>query len=428
MTTQHNRTIVILMVLAIVVVVMVLLVLSLTRTKGGEDGMDTNIFGDTSATRSYTPETTSPTNPFGTVGTSSAPETPTGPAPFFRLVTQKPVIGATIVGKDTAKVAEDVRYVERDSGTVRDTTLAYLNTPEVVSQRTIQRIGEVAWSGNGAAMLARFTDRADGQVVYGFAGHFTTSTSSDPASGAIIRSPALEGAMLPINTITAALSPDGTTMFYIVPTDVGSAGYMEPVGGGTRTEVWTSPLRSVTALWGTAPDIYVYTNPTSAGSGFLWKVTPTTAKSSVLLGEQRGLSVRPAPGGAKILYSFYDPEHILTLRVLIVATGEVSYLPMPTHAEKCTWGPSARYVYCAIPKRTLPDDFLERWYQGTYHTDDTVWRFDTDTGASDQLIDPAKAVSRQIDIVDPVVGPTESYLVFRGRTDDSLWALELPQE
>jgi len=428
MTTHHNRTIVILMVLAIVVVTVVLLILSLTRTKGGGDGTDTGLFGDTSATRSYTPPTTSPMNPFGTVGTSSTLEAPSGPAPFFRLVTPKPVIGATIVGKDTGGVAEDVRYVERDTGMVWDTTLAYLNTPEVVSQRTIQRIGEVAWAGNGAAMLARFTDRADGQVVYGFAGRFAVSTSSDPASGAIVRSPTLEGAMLPINVITAALSPDGSTLFYIVPTEAGSVGYVEPVGGGTRTEVWTSPLRSVTALWGIAPDIYVYTKPTSHGNGFLWDVDPTRRTSSILLGEQRGLSVRPAPGGAKILYSFYDAEGILTLRVLTVATGEVTYLPMPTHTEKCAWGPSARYVYCAIPKRTLPDDFLERWYQGAYRTDDTVWRFDTDTGASDQLIDPAKATARQLDIVDPVIGPTESYLVFRGRTDDSLWALELPRE
>jgi hypothetical protein len=134
--------------------------------------------------------------------------------------------------------------------------------------------------------------------------------------------------------------------------------------------------------------------------------------------------------GTKLLYSHFENDSgVPALKSLSLATGDMTYLPIPTLAEKCAWGnPGSRFVYCAVPRQQPRASFIDEWYQGLATSDDVLWRFDLVTGEAKQLVDLYEELKVRIDAVNLLVSSDEHYLVFRSLRNDYLWALELPYE
>lgn len=352
--------------------------------------------------------------------------------PALRAISKEPVVGAVpFVRDDTSRIGEYVRYVERTSGHIVDTSLTRMEEPEIISGETILRVGRVFWSQNGSTTLLQRLDGASETVYSYVAFHSQSTTSSSTTSTATGMDFTGRHLEYP-NVVTAAVSPEGRSLFYIVGGERGSVGYLEDVARGSRTPVWTSPLMNVTAVWGAHDTVLIYTNPSSIGPGYVWALNTKNGDQSQLLGNEYALEARMNAQGTKVLYSIQEINTgLLSLRVLDVATRQVSFIEsgIASLAEKCVWD-SVRdtVVYCAVPRNASTKDYVTRWQLGLLASDDVLWQIHTDTGEAHQVLDPVETTTDQFDIVDPRVSPEGDFLVFRNKTNDILWAAHIPQE
>jgi hypothetical protein len=272
----------------------------------------------------------------------------------------------------------------------------------------------------------RYLDESN-ENIFSYLGTFATSSASGSDQTAV---PTLTGRPLPNNIMTASFSTDNASLLYFDTSSEGSEAYIESVSTGARAQVWSSPLRQLTARWGAKNSIVVYTNPSLDAPGAVWLLDPNTWRARLLLADQRALAAQISPLGDRLLYSMQEGEgNIYSLRVLDIETNNITMLPLPTLAEKCVWqAGGSQYVYCAVPKNMQTKEYLTEWYMGGLPSNDVLWRFNVNTGAAKRIIDPTEEAGSELDMIDLAIDPTNTYLTFRTKQEESLWAVHLPRE
>jgi hypothetical protein len=188
-------------------------------------------------------------------------------------------------------------------------------------------------------------------------------------------------------------------------------------------------LRGLTASWTTDDTVVIYTNPAPNASGVVWLLDTKDWSEEVVLAREHTLEAVLSSSGDMLLYSFKEQESgVSTLRVMHLDTKEITYLPLPTLAEKCVWTQGdSRFVYCAVPRNMTTKDYLTLWQQGRLSSDDVLWRFDVVTGDTKRILDPVEHAKVEFDITDLTIDNSDRYLVFKTRKDEALWAVQLPE-
>jgi hypothetical protein len=384
------------------------------KTNGDESAP----FGDTSALRENGDSETAQDNA-GNIKDLLAQNSSVGqPAPLLHLLSESPVSGAGTYQSGTDRESpEFVRYVDKNTGNIKETPLATIGTVSTVSEKTLLRTSHSVWSSTGSStLILRLNDSAD--TVFGYLGLVEQSTEGQSI---------LNGRPLPNEIISAAFSPAGTALAYLLPSGTGSTLFTENTRTGVRTELWSSPLQDLTVRWD-GGGILVYTNPTSYGDGVVWHIDSNSGKQRILLGGEVGLAAKQSFDGSKTLYSFIEPSGVQSLRVRTEKTNEVVYLPMATIVDKCTWSTvSAEFVYCAVPRTPLTKESIDGIYKGAVSTDDVLWQFNVATGEATQLADLYEEAKVRLDVEYPTVSHTGKYLLFQTRKNDYLWGLQLPE-
>jgi hypothetical protein len=355
-----------------------------------------------------------------------------GALPMLRALSTGPVAGDVPITRALTgyEAREYVRYVDRTSGRIFDTALTAVEEPVTKSGETMLRIGRVYWSPNGTTTLLQRLD-ATGVDVYSYLGTFTVPNASTTPVDTTEET--FSGRHLEYgDVLTAAISPDARTIFYVARTESGSVGYLESIASETRSPVWTSPLTNLTAAWGGNDTVVIYTNPSAVAPGVVWLLDAKKGTSDVVVAGERALAARMNPSGTKLLYSFEEEGSGLpSLRVLDVASGDVVTLPSGTAslAEKCVWD-SVRddVVYCAVPRNIQTKGYLEDWQYGLRASEVVVWQTRITTGEARQVLDPVELTTDQFDIIDLQVSPFGDYLVFRTKQNDILWAAQIPAD
>jgi Tol biopolymer transport system component len=232
------------------------------------------------------------------------------------------------------------------------------------------------------------------------------------------------------NIRTAAFSPDGTQLFYLVEASNGTVGFLESVQTGTKAVMWKSVFKNLTVSWTSDNNIIIYSNPSSHLEGAVWSLNPSSGSTRVLLTKELALSAKLSPSGNKLLYSLQEDESgAFSLRVLDLNEGKFRVLPIDTMTEKCAWGPNeSSNIYCAVPRESVGGDFLEDWYMGADYTDDVIWKLNVNSGSANMLLDPRETTGEEFDVVDLQTDPHEGYLIFKTRVNNALWSLKLPEE
>ena len=412
----------------VVLVALLGLVITLFLVRGEDEVVEDDLFptaGDTVGGDSdLDTDPTSQNNFWGEGGEDS--NTP----PILRTLSNEPVAGgvAFLLEEPGYQEGEYARYVERSTGHIFDTNLAFIEEPLLRSGETMLRIGRVFWSHDGNTTLLQRLD-STGTKVYSYLGTFSTQGTSTDVQGDVM----FGGKHIEYDdVISATISPDARSIFYIVRTDTGSVGYLESVPLGTRTQMWSSPLTHLTAVWGGQDSVLVYTNPSSVALGFVWLLDVRKGTSKLVLSNEYALSARMDKTGAKILYSLQETSGGLTsLRILDVASGNVTLVPSGTASivEKCVWD-SVRLsiIYCAVPRNVSVKDYLENWQYGLLASDDVLWQINTSTGEVRLVMDPVEVTTDSFDIVDLSVSPFGNYLVFKTKQNDILWSAQIPAE
>ena len=435
---QRKKILIIFVLVTIGILLLLLAFLGIRSAMNSGGDSDDALFGNTTTVREPPPEEPEPEVGVegGTTSWGNGSDNQFG-VPVLRMLSKEPVAGSVgvLVEPSGYTPEEYARFIERSTGHVKDARLERVEEPVTVRNDTMLRIGRVFWSPNGTTSLVQRLD-ADGVRVYSYLTTFgleftppasTSSSSTEPVLAAT------NGRHLESDSvITAAVSPDARSIFYITKTDEGSVGYIESVPLGIRREVWRSPLRSFTARWDTPETLVLYTNPSSDMFGYLWFLDVGTGNAKLVLGDEYALAGRMDASGKRLLYSVQEQgSSITSLRVLAVDTGAVTFLSPEVSApiEKCAWGTKYQdLVYCAVPRNISVLNYLENWYLGVLASDDAIWQVNIATGEAHLILDPVELTTRAFDIVDLEVSPLGDFLVFKTKQDDILWAAVIPAE
>ena len=278
------------------------------------------------------------------------------------------------------------------------------------------------WGAQGNSLIARYINENDFPKTY-----LARVLAPDESGTAIPGESAgiLVGTFIPGEIDEIAVSSDTTRFFSLSHEGDASFGTIrEFEKSDTATAVFTLPPAEWIPSWPEKNTLVFTTKPSARAEGFSYTLDIQQKIFKKLLGGVVGLTVLPAPGTAKILYSRGGKNRVDTF-IADTKTGEAEKVPIATLSEKCVWGAHAAFLYCAVPERILVGEYPDDWYQGVVTFSDALWSIDTKTNTPQRIAVPLRDAEEEIDATSPLLASDESFLFFINKKDFSLWGLKL---
>lgn len=323
--------------------------------------------------------------------------------------------GATIFASSTETL---VRYVDRQTGNVFEYNLSKPEQGNTrITNTTIPKIYSVVWFEKGESMILEYIDeRTDTpQAVY-------ATISPNKASTSEISYRELQTSFLSDSAILTP-SPSLQNIAYIESFTGSAKVITASKSGASSKEIVSLPTSEWHISWPAENTIVATTKASESVPGYAYAINTSTGALEKIIGNKNGLAVVPNKNPDTILYSFIM-NRAPSVYVFTQSTGENQNSRFQTLAEKCSWGNDTVF-YCGVPK-TLPNKkYPDAWYMGAVSFDDRLWSYDTVSGLTKQLFDPAQITNIDLDIIDIKTDPSESYLIFTNKKDSSLWVYTL---
>src|SRR3989344_2465460 len=295
-------------------------------------------------------------------------EDPNKPLPRLRKLSKEPVAGAVVFNTGTTSV---VRFVEKGTGNVYEATSDSLAIKRLTNT-TIRKIIRAFWIPSGAGFLAQTLIPESEIIETNFVklNKVSTSTLSEnltPFSTTISK--------LPTGIKELTIKPDGTKIFYYTVSGNSRWFVANPDGTGA-TLLLSHPLTEWLPKW----------------------VSPTLVSS-----------------GGK------------TPRLFLINNKNFTSINANTNtlADKCVWSKKEISVYCAIPNQIPNGAYPDDWYRGTLQTEDFLKKIDLNNIIYYNTADLSKESGEKIDVVDIMLSPDDTHLIFRNKTDGFLWLLRI---
>ncbi len=312
-----------------------------------------------------------------------------------------------------------LRFMERSTGHLFDIN-PETGTVRRITNTLIPKAYEASFANDGS-VIARVMDGETAVVFFGIVG---TSATGTPA--------------------TLALTDLGESVIEIIPSRtarefialIPEADGFALIQSGWRGE---KPRRlAETTLQGwrlhsTREKVIMSQDPASTIPGYAY-VVGTNGTLSPLARGIPGLTILPHDSSDALLIGSDNGSVFLSART---ATSSKA-LPIRTIADKCVWAPSSKkategkpgslIAYCAVPESIASTRFIDEWYRGTYHTEDSWWKVDAGAGTAELLISPRSEMSISLDVSSPKIDDGGNYLAFMNRLDQSLWVLRISDQ
>lgn len=346
-----------------------------------------------------------------------ATSTPNIPAPVARLwkISTDPQSGAGVFLRDGDTF---VRFVDTATGNVFENKLGTAGLTRVTNT-TIPKIREALWTQKGESAVLRYaTDNDSIQTLFAQipAPKATASTTGETTD---IRE--LQTNFLASNVVNLAVFGPKDKIFYVTKNSAGNAsGFVANTDGTKSARLFDSPITEWAAAWPKEDMAVITTKPSALALGFSYFVSTKTGALQKLIGNVPGLSVLSASDATHTIYSMSTGDRA-SLHSYNVKTGVDGTLAN-TFAEKCVWSKDNLNVFCAVPRAfpsgTYPDD----WYKGKVSFADTFTEFNTETNRGMSLLDPKTITDQNIDAANLFLDPSERFLLFTNKKDNSLWA------
>lgn len=335
----------------------------------------------------------------------------------LRKISSEPISGFTVLdNKKTEKT--DIRYILRANGNIYET---YADSLELkrLSITTIPKVYESAWLPSGNNLIIRYL-KNDNESIETFSVKINpaTTTTNEFKGG-------VDGNHLVDKITSLAINPLGDKIFYLVNDINGTTGFLSNPAGQNKKIIFESPLVEWLSSWPKEDTIALNTKASFKRQGFLYFLSTKTGNLTKVLGDIFGLTSKTNSTATEVLYSDSARE---TPRLYLynIKTREAKLLPWNTLAEKCLWGRvDPKIIYCAVPKSIPVGEYPDDWYQGLTSFNDSIWMFNTETGASSLVIDLEDASAYKIDIIEMQISPKDDLLLFMNKTDLSFWSLNL---
>ena len=318
------------------------------------------------------------------------PSAPTnGKVPRLRKISSEPVAGAVIFDVGATKTASGtsvVRFVEKGTGNVYEAK-SDSNTITRLTNTTIPKIVRAFWLPNGSGFLAQ-TLMAESEIIETSFVKLNKNTASTSVESLTPFGTTVS--KLPTGIKEIAVSPDGTKIFYYTVSGSSSWFISNPDGTGAA-QVLSHPLTEWLPKWISANTITMQT------------------KGSAL-----ALSYN---------YSF-DVGNKTLKKIGIAETGISSRTN--TLPEKCVELKDKNPTfYCAVPNQLPAGNYPDVWYKGLVSTEDFIEKIDLSNDIFYGVADLPDLSGQKIDVIDPMLSPDESHLIFRNKIDGYLWLLRI---
>ncbi|MDP3734807.1 MAG: hypothetical protein Q8R39_00035 [bacterium] len=356
-------------------------------------------------------------------GTGGGPLPETGVAPRLRQVSDVPTSGA-IAFLDVASDKTKIRYVERATGHIFE-TLADDYRTDRISNTTVRQVYEAYFVEDGEAVIMRLLDE-DGVTIESFYGSLARGEGATTATEASAESQELDGVFLPDNILSLAVSPDTDEIAYVERRgSEASALVRASPDGKTRRELLRLPLTELLVGWPADETVTILTKPSAGAPGYFYEAERGVA-NRIATGFARGLTALLDSTGTMALVGTSD-QRGYTSSLIDRAKGNARRaLPAATFADKCLWSRNTPAIlYCAVPKGGLGLSQPDSWYQGLTALSDDLYRIDTETGAAERVIDLSVEASREFDLMNLMLDPSEEYILFIDKNTLFLWSLRL---
>jgi len=332
----------------------------------------------------------------------------------------EPVAGATFWLDEAG--SSTVRLVERATGHIYQ---IHIDTEQVkrLSNTTIPKIQEVYWASSDRLVMRYLRDEED--IIETFAATIVLpdpeATSTEEMVGE------LRGQFLPTNIIELAVQSGGT-LFYTTEGGGTLRGTVSAFDGTDARVVFSSKVRDWLPEWVNNSTIALTNKSAGSIPGNLVFLNTATGTLLPVLNNIIGLTTHVGSGG--LLYATFDNIPVLSMYD-IDSKKTTSSLSISTLTEKCVWEIDGLGVVCAVPRRFSGQVLPDAWYQGVEHFDDEIYKLDLKTFATNKVLDPRVFTSEPLDIVDLSIDESENLILFRNKTDHTLWlfrALESEEE
>ena len=309
----------------------------------------------------------------------------------------------------TKQIETFVRFVERATGHITEAKIPTLEKTRV-SNITIPKVYESFLNASGTEFITRTLYGESIVTEYRkLTSGTSTATSSQPTT-------------YPYNT--DIFITKGNSVFYTTKSSTGSVGYIGTFDNKKPTQIFTTPLRDISASWNGGNIIEIFSKPNSVEAGFSFAVDIKKKTIKESLSNILGLTINTNFDGT---YSLYNTNvETLTLGAKQGATNTAYLLGIRTLPEKCVWSKKhAMIAYCVLPNYVEKVGLPEKWYQGVTSFNDAFWSVNVETGEQNLIYQPNSDGKIQPDGINLSLNDKENYLFFINKKDLSLWGLSL---
>lgn len=326
-----------------------------------------------------------------------------------------------VAGYGFSSTAHDVFFAERATGYIFK---ADAWTGEILRKTNtlLPKTYEAAFTRDGNALYRNLNETTGAtQTFSGVVG-----TSSTPTLGMFT------GTNLPNNILALSANPDTRKLLFLVQTNgktnVISAPWLAG-RAGAETQIFSTNVGSWKPFALSDGRALLMQKPHDGVNGSAFLVED--GKLNPIIRSAPGLTLAPLTNANAFVFGTSANGIVKLYAQTSTSTLELS---VKTIADKCAWAPytpatrnrraSDMIVYCAVPSAIESKKFLQEWYMGTLHTNDSWWRINLTTGATTQIL-ARDTGGASIDVVDPEVDPTGTMLGFKNGVDGTLWVLRI---
>lgn len=365
---------------------------------------DTNI-GTTTPIDSQNPDGTNPD------------QIPFAP-PRLWQISERPQSGAITFLASTTESARTpfVRFVDKATGNIYESSLTLFGLKRITNT-TIPKVYEAVWQPKADAVVLRYLD-TDNETIR------STYAKLRPSAGQDIQE--LTTSFLPAQATNLAVHPSTGALAFVVEDRTSATVAVTKADTTGSRDIFKSAIKDVSVSWVGNTTLGLLSKPNANTAGQFYFLKTDTGELSRALGNRLGLVALANNDGTKILYSVARSNSLVTV-LFDTKTGSEITAPFKTIPDKCVWSSTTAYVYCATPKTIPSAQYPDAWYQGKISFNDTLWRMNTATGATEFLIDPSITTETEFDATHLTLDPTETYVLFTNKKDAQLWGLRIQQ-
>lgn len=209
---------------------------------------------------------------------------------------------------------------------------------------------------------------------------------------------------------------DNNTVTYTKNSHLNTVAYTYELDSQTVAERFVLTIPDAEVLTTTDGVVFAYPKPSKHFLGALYEVRDgllvpySQAEFGLIPFVQEGVGVLNYID-AGYYFSSILPGNILT---------NVVMLP-----QKCVASQKTNQLWCGAPSTLADEDYVESWYKGVVSSDDSLWEINTNNGSTVEIAVPKSSTGRQIDVINPALGPAEQRLFFQNKIDATLWLYTL---